>query len=138
MYDIYLTEVALFHCSWYCHIKPVSETSLSPKYRQNIVQHVQGKQLPNLRLNVCVSFARQQYWNSSVCWASLDPRLLNGLGNSEGERENPVSVYSKFFGLVVMKVILTMFSQPAEGLISLLSAEFILTSFMEKGNIPDA
>lgn len=73
-----------------------------------------------------------------MCWDSLDPQLLNKLGNREGERENPVSVYSKFFGLVVMKVILTMFSQPAEGLISLLSAEFILTSFMEKGNIPDA
>lgn len=48
-------------------------------------------------------------------------------------RENPVSIYSKFFGLVVMKVILTMFSQPAEGLISSLSAEFILMSSWKRG-----
>lgn len=48
-----------------------------------------------------------------------------------------MSVYSKFFGLVVIKVILTTFSQPAEGLLRSLSTEFILTSFMEKRNIPD-
>lgn len=122
-----------FHCSWYCHVKPVSETSLSPKYRQK--HHSTRAAQTNAKLEAWMF--SQQSWNSCVCWAPLEPWSLNELGKREGGRENPVSIYSKVFGLVVTRVILTMFPQPAEGLRRSLSAEFILMSFMGKRNVPD-
>lgn len=126
-----------FHCCLCCHVKPVSETSLSLEVQ---TKHCSTRAIQTTaKLQTCMFMSDFLASNieTAVCagmlythdyWMNLE-RLSRGKGDSS-------EYIRQIFGLVVTEIILITVFPPAKGFISSFSTEFTQRSFMEERNIP--
>lgn len=123
--------------SLYCHVKSVSETGLSLEVQTKHCLTRVTQATAKLQTRRFGRLVRQHYWNSCVCRAALNPRDCVSLQRERRGRETPMNTGVKGLGLVVINVILTTVSQPAEVFINSLATEFTSRSVVEKRDIPE-